>query len=711
MAQLDIKHKTHSHHIDEIPNYLLEANRPEFSLENRLLVAAQRLLDEPQGGMNGNGSLYPLRYHQLPAFTNFSTYLMDFVTRPDNTSVSPYCRIVLPPRTGKTVVAGNMIARTGLNSTFVVPTKTLIRQVSNELRSQMPEVPVGVHYSELRNAVNNGVNITTYASLQRHSSRGILPDAIRNSPLIFLDEAHHAMTKLRMKALRQAFDRKAIRIALTATPDYNEKRSLQRFFPDLIHELDLAEAFAMELLAPTRMWVVEVDANASTVRFVAGDFEQEMLGRLMSSSPFFKAVQVFRYQNSNVRIPALISCTSRQQAYDLWKYLIKHRPKGRPKPGLILGETTKDERERLLSGYTRNRIDTLIQVGVLIEGWNAPHCKLLIDLAPSLSRVRATQKYFRVMTRYADQEARIFVILPKNLPSQPILPLDLLLKPGVVYSCGDLLRPTNEQGTRSSQCLDLQVKTPIKSVKIKKRILACAPLQKPALDPTDFSQIREVLRSCSEFDFSSLCTRRRLHGMFFQHPLFAGSGKSLLHYLGVPYTKGAYWAFMAKLFTEQVQRRIIDKNGGPRDELLSSCLDDFKYFEQAMLKPNGNNSKPEKPFPSTLRMLCGGVKETPTPEDLVIMKELTAQLIKFVLELNEREKCLIIQYFGLFGEPGSTYTRIGEQFGVCGQRVRQIIAKALRRIRLKYRKAGINVGHTNIKYCFEYPDLLEILRS
>jgi len=105
------------------------------------------------------------------------------------------------------------------------------------------------------------------------------------------------------------------------------------------------------------------------------------------------------------------------------------------------------------------------------------------------------------------------------------------------------------------------------------------------------------------------------------------------------------------------------------------------------------------------------VKETPTPEDLVIMKELTAQLIKFVLELNEREKCLIIQYFGLFGESGSTYTRIGEQFGVCGQRVRQIIAKALRRIRLKYRKAGINVGHTNIKYCFEYPDLLEILRS
>ena len=66
MAQLDMEPKTHSRHIDEIPNYLLEANRPEYSLEDRLLVAAQRLLDEPQDGLNGNGSLYPLFLRRSP---------------------------------------------------------------------------------------------------------------------------------------------------------------------------------------------------------------------------------------------------------------------------------------------------------------------------------------------------------------------------------------------------------------------------------------------------------------------------------------------------------------------------------------------------------------------------------------------------------------------------------------------------------------------
>ena len=294
----------------------------------------------------------------------------------------------------------------------------------------MPEIPIGLYYGEKKQPVDHGVNITTYATLQRHFFSGKLPPAIRRSALIFLDEGHHAMTASRVETIHGAFENKAIRIAVTATPDYNQSKQLHQFFPVLIHELELFDAFQLGLLAPARMWAIEVDADASTVRFVAGDYEQETLGRLMSSSPFFKAVQVFRYAAPNINIPALIACSSRQQAYDLWTFLKKHKPQDRPLPRLILGDTSKKERERVLADFEGGLVDTLIQVGVLIEGWNSPRCKLLLDLAPSLSRVRATQKYFRVMTRDQDQEARIVVILPKYLPRQPILPIDLILKLG-----------------------------------------------------------------------------------------------------------------------------------------------------------------------------------------------------------------------------------------------------------------------------------------
>jgi len=102
------------------------------------------------------------------------------------------------------------------------------------------------------------------------------------------------MTEARSTLLATAFDRLAVRVALTATPDYNAERRLERYFPDLVHEVTLEEALALDLLAPLRAWVVEVDADASQVRFVAGDYESEGLGRLMSTAPFFRAVELAR---------------------------------------------------------------------------------------------------------------------------------------------------------------------------------------------------------------------------------------------------------------------------------------------------------------------------------------------------------------------------------------------------------------------------------
>ena len=120
-----------------------------------------------------------------------------------------------------------------------------------------------------------------------------------------------------------------MRLALTATPDYDDHRRLHRFFPDLIHEVDLAEALDLHLLAPVRVWVAEVDTDGSVVHIKAGDFESASLGRIMSSAPFFGAVEVFRYHGANADLPCLICCASRQQAYDLCRYLEEHRPRHR----------------------------------------------------------------------------------------------------------------------------------------------------------------------------------------------------------------------------------------------------------------------------------------------------------------------------------------------------------------------------------------------
>ena len=308
-----------------------------LDLTDRLMKSAEGLLEIDDLSDCCGNIKYKLRNDQFPVLQKFAAYLLDIATRPDPQVSSPCCRIILPPRTGKTIIAGHIIALTGLPSTIVVPTRTLVLQTVESLSSQLNgSVPIGLFYGEEKRVVKNGINVITYSSLQRHSQRGTLPQVIARSALVFVDEAHHTMTKLRLKALNTAFAVQAVRIALTATPNYNDAKRVDLFFPDKIHEIDLKEAMALGLLAPARVWVAEVDAGKSRVRIFAGDFERELLGRIMSSAPFFKTVEIFRYAPENRDIPCLIVCASRQQAHDLHSYLKKHRPRNCHRPGLIL---------------------------------------------------------------------------------------------------------------------------------------------------------------------------------------------------------------------------------------------------------------------------------------------------------------------------------------------------------------------------------------
>ncbi len=128
-----------------------------------------------------------------------------------------------------------------------------------------------------------------------------------------------------------------------------------------------------------------------------------------------------------------------------------------------------------------------------------PRCILLMDLAPTLSIVRATQKYFRVMTRHKVTEARIVVILPSDIPRPPVPPIDLLLMPGQTYDCGSFINSPNHTRKAKRAALDGPLKTPVQSVRLKSRLIACAQLVKPSLAPRDQEQIRRVLESCPEF--------------------------------------------------------------------------------------------------------------------------------------------------------------------------------------------------------------------
>ncbi|TAL19345.1 hypothetical protein EPN90_03830 [Patescibacteria group bacterium] len=634
----------------------------------KLIAAASRLRHSEQSV--SQDSLWP---EQRGVYADAIEYFEDVAAGSDLEENLPFGRIILPPRTGKTVIASRLIGGTGLPSLFIVPTRTLVDQITNELAAQLPGIPIGYFSGEGQSLVEGGVNVATYAILQRRFQDGRLPKVIRSALLIFADEGHHSMTAQRMGMLQHSFEPHAVRIALTATPDYSEQRILSAYFPHLIHEISLQEAVEMDLLAPVRVWAAEVDVDGSMVTIVQGDYREDVLGRLMSAAPIFEAVKFFRYGEGNAGTPALVTCKTRQQAYDLYKYLLAHRPDGTQTPAIILGETRN--RESILQDFEEGRIDTLISVGVLIEGWNSPRCKLLVDLAPSVSRVRATQKFCRVMTKRGDEEATIVMLMPKNLPEQPIMPMELFLPSADEYAQGELIGSSRQLEQSVVSVLRHPRIHPIVGVELKSRIVLAARFDKPKLKADRPSDVCAVVLSNPDFEAERPCSLRKFRWMLFQHRLFYGRGYQLLRYLGVPNTVEGYSSFISRHFPEGSANTSLLREGLLNER---SCADDVEMLQSALLEGAPSDGQQHEGFENGWLAATGGRWSDTSPEDVVCAHEerfilwqiMKLEFSRLGLGITPR---VVASYFGAGVEPIGV-AEIAQKHNLSSEQVGKLIA-------------------------------------
>lgn len=655
---------------------------PPSTVTQRIAGAVQRLRDSTAETSTRRSSLRPPRPEQIGVLEDFERYLNAIHS---DAGVGNYARIVLPPRTGKTVIAGHILARSGLPSVFVVPTRVLVEQTCHELRLVHPELVIGAFYGEDKELAPGGITVTTYAMLDRLDGSGDHAAVFRDAAMVFLDEAHHCMTRERLRWIRELFADDAIRIALTATPDYDERRTLCRFFPELIHEITVEEALELGLLAPARVWVAEVDGQGSEVRLLAGDFDEQALGNVMSEAPFLRSAELFRYHAKNAKIPALICCVSRAQATRLVDYLDERRPSESLPIGLLLGDTPRKERERILVAFERGQIDTLVQVGVLIEGWNSPRCKLLIDLAPSLSRVRATQKYFRVLTRCENFEARLYVILPAELPVLPVLPTELFGPHLRDYECGDLIGDTGGRVVAREPAELL----PIESVKIRQRILLETKFACPRLERADRTSIRRVLLSCEYFDPEEPPPMREFCQLFFEHELFVGRGEFLLRWLGLNGTAASYAQLLAWCFPRcggAAKLWLSDASVGDQERW---CQVARQQLKRRLVEPSVQSKRGrDEAFALGWCAATGGAdtcdwrresRDELTPEAIVLRREQLA-MVTFGLRglQSTRNRRLLAMAHGLAGLPALPAALISFIEGVELPTAQRILGKALR---------------------------------
>ena len=665
-------------------------------MQNTLLGAALRLSKTLESRGYTVASDYTLQNEQVGVFIDAAEYIISKATDSE-VCAPPFARIILPPRTGKTVVAAHLIAELRVNTTFFAPTKALIEQTERVLRKIMPsDIPIGVYYGDKKSLVAGGVNITTYQICQLQFEKdGLLPPLIASSQLVFADEGHRSMTRSRNIMLQGGFSKSTIRIALTATPDFNEERVLVNYFPDLIHEITVVEAVSLDLLAPLRFWVAEVDTDASHVHLVDGELDQTELGRIMSHAPFLEAANTYRYSEDNLSTPAVIFCASVTQAKAVHSYLSLRRPNESKEPQLVLGTTPTSHRKAILDGFLDGTYDTLISVNMLVEGWDAPNCKLAIDLSPSISFVRAKQKYFRVMTKWQDQQARIFVIIPKNLRRQPIMPIDLFHGSRTqAYCTGDIVgRRVVDTNTLACPSSVVAVRH-IKGVQLLSRILMSVQFEKPGLDPSDTIGLRKVLLSQSQFLAHGKHTGlQEFRWMHFNHHLFTGRGEQFLRYLGFSCSRDGYILFMAKVFPDIASELWLTYEYIERQKSIREIVvrDEESLLRNALIgifPPQIRRIPPARSIQESWLAGCGPtniIDEDNTNVEEIAIRRQTVQIIIEHLDqwLSERDVAIFCYRHGIRDGVERNLSEIAKIYRCSVESIRCRLQRMYREIRYR----------------------------
>ena len=304
-----------------------------------------------------------------------------------------------PTASGKTIAAAGFVeAAKTMGVLILTHRRLLVSQFTNDLTTE--GYGERLHDAVLRDREplrENPITIQTYAWFARHV------DSLSRKAyqLVICDEAHTALGDKTSAAIRRLTE--PIYIGMTATEQLIAKQ-VSDVFPASVDDLPLGDAARRGLIAPLRSLRVRPAAAISSVPIVGGDYDQEILAKVLDQEIFNQAAASL-YRDRFDATPGIVYAAGVEHAYNLAR---EFRAAGL-RAEAVSGRTPPVKLAETLAAYERGEINILVNAQLLAEGWNSPRATICMHLAPTASRRVYQQRIGRIMRLAPRKEAGVVV--------------------------------------------------------------------------------------------------------------------------------------------------------------------------------------------------------------------------------------------------------------------------------------------------------------
>ena len=334
--------------------------------------------------------------------------------------INEHRRFILkaPTGAGKTVLASEIVERFYKGKKIIVLCHRLV------LLEQL-EMALGEKHTVRKLAVSDtGPAFEDYNILLSTSMRAkqVLRDAVAKADLIIVDEAHRVSPNGRgYKRILDDFvehgKADAQFIGLTASPERrtgDQRDQLNLAFDAIIDCASIEDLIRENILVQPEYrphFVHDLDLDAIDVS--SGDFPVAKLSSTIIKSSMIDYA-IWSYNEERLKLSKKPVSAWFCADISVAEATLQNIRQYNIEAAIVTAATPIKERMRLLAKHESGKIEAIVSVGVLAEGWDNPHCNIIVHLRPTLSKVLWGQSVGRGLRSAPGKEKCVVIDVSSN---------------------------------------------------------------------------------------------------------------------------------------------------------------------------------------------------------------------------------------------------------------------------------------------------------